>query len=655
MNLIGFKRITPTIWGQLMLMIGSIVAIVWMVLAVSIFFFWQTRQDYNALTQAHIPQLALSSELAEGAAELAALATAIVSADPSENSDLRARLSVTTDELSRILQSPFLTEAGPENTLLQNDIKIRLAEILTGLEKRHGLQAATEALVEQLRWLNVDIQDEIDPVLGDFSFNVEVATESLARSGDPSFRVRLSRQITAERAARDLIFRIGTEASTTTTLLLQSTVASAPSQLAQYVSLTADSLSRLNADLARLPDKTEYLTLRQSAALLNDLANNDLGILVQRDAWLANQISLLDDLDHLQMQFAQLQTNLSETSRVQRVAVANAIQLSARRAAVAMWWLVGLTIMSGLAGAVVLFGYIRRGVIRPMHEITTAMQEIARGAAPAKLPAGGDDEIGHMAAAVLAFQHSIDAREQAIEQLHQTQAELVQAGKMAALGNLSAGISHELNQPLAAIQQRLHLLSAAEKSGEQDKIVRQIERISGLVERMTNTIKHLKRFARRSEYKRESLSLGPLLANAVAILRGKIDQPEITLTIAENCNLATVLGDQILIEQVLVNILSNAVDAINETGEAGEISISAKHSNGFVILNIADTGIGLVGLTPDEAIDPFVTTKDIGEGLGLGLSISYNIAKDMGGDLRLTPHQPSGMRAIFTLVEGNQE
>ncbi len=635
-----------------MLMIGSIVIIVWAVLAVSIYFFWQTRQDYKALAGEQIPQLALASELAEGAAELAALATTIVSAGPSQSADLRARLSVSTDRFGRVLQNPFLAAAGPESAALQNAIKTRLTAILSGLEKRYDLQKEAERLVEQLRWLNVDIQDEIDPVLNDFSFNIEVATESLTRSADLTFRTRIARRIAQERAARDLILRIGVEASTATTLMLQGTVATSANQLLQYANLTADSLARLNAYLADTPDKIEYLTLRQSTVLLNELANSEQGILAQRRAWLTNQETLLANLAQLQQQFAQLQISLTDLGRAQRDSVGKATKRSAERSEMAMLWLLGLTVVSGVAGAVLLFGYIRGDVIAPLHKITDAMRAVARGEPPENLPEGGNDELGRMGAAVRAFQRSVEARERAMEKLQQTQAELVQAGKMAALGNLSAGVSHELNQPLAAMQQRLHLLMAAVEANDPQNISRQVERINGLVARMAATIKHLKRFARRSEYKRESLMLAPLLGNAVAILRGKIDAPGITLDIADSCEGARVLGDQILIEQVLVNLLSNAVDAIQQTGQPGQIEASARTVDGRVILEISDTGIGLAGLTPEAAIDPFVTTKDIGEGLGLGLSISYNIAKDMGGDLRLTPREGTGICAVFTMISG---
>lgn len=648
------QRFAPTVWGRLLWMIGSIVVTVWAVLAVSTYFFWVARQENNALAQEHIPRLALSSELAEASAELAALAMAIVSGDPAQSKTLRDRLARSSDALSTLLQSPILLENDPENIRLQTDIRSRLTRISTALETRQTETAGIEALVEQLRWLNVDIQYEIDPALGDFTFNIEIAMDSLTQSSDPEFRSRIAQQISVESATRDLIFNIGAEASTATTLLLQSAVSTAPSQLVQFSGLMADALAELNVNLAKLPDKTEYLTLRQSVVSLNDLANGDSGILARRADWLTNQTGLLTDLTQLQEQFSKLQLRLSALGLAQRQAVELAIRQSVERFELAMGWLFALTIISGLAGGVILFGYIRGGVIKPLRQMTSAMQNISLGKVVKNLPQSGEDEIGQMGAAVIAFQQSVQARERAIEQLHQTQAELVQAGKMAALGNLSAGISHELNQPLAAIQQRLYLLEDAEKKQNRANIRRQIDRISGLVERMSVAIKHLKRFARRSEYKRESLNFAPLLNNAIAILRGKIDLPEINLTLDKSCAKAVVLGDQILIEQVLINLLSNAVDAILETDRAGDISVVAILRAKTVRIEISDTGAGLGQLTPDEAIDPFVTTKEIGAGLGLGLSISYNIAKDMGGDLRLEPIDPDGTRAIFILQKGAQ-
>ncbi len=654
MNLRILSRVAPTIWGRLLLMIGSIVVVVWMVLAASMYFFWLVQNDYSDLAQDHIPRLALASELAQGAAQLAGVAIEIFAEPNDAGTQIETDLRRVTDEMGRMLNDPLTAELSGGQTSDTTDLQDLMQNILAGLDQRRAGLSLMNTRVDQLRLLNVDIQDEIDPLLSDYAFNIEIATENLSQRADSDERLRLARRIIQERALRDRIAMIGSEASTATTLTYQISVAITPAQLDQMGGLAADSLSRLNALLAELPEKTEYLTLTQSVRQLNILSHSGAGIFALRGAWLGNQAEVLAYIEQLQSGFSELQNNLGDISARQRQIVTEATRLSADRAGAAMVWLGVLTLLSGGIGVAILFGYIRGHILHPLNKMTLAMQAIADGMPIQGLPESGDDEIAQMGRSVAAFEHSVIEREAAIIQLRDTQNELVQAGKMAALGNLSAGVSHELNQPLSAMRHRLHLLEAAQENRDAEAIQRQITRISGLVDRMEATVKTLKRFARRSDYRSDDLVLGELLDNACAILRGKIDPEKITLTLSASAKDAIVKGDQMLIEQVIVNLLSNAVDAIMEKSPRGKIVVAATVKNKVVEITLSDDGAGLGDLSTQAAIDPFVTTKDIGEGLGLGLSISYNIAKDLGGDLRLERINSGGTRAVFELPQGRK-
>jgi len=108
-----------------------------------------------------------------------------------------------------------------------------------------------------------------------------------------------------------------------------------------------------------------------------------------------------------------------------------------------------------------------------------------------------------------------------------------------------------------------------------------------------------------------------------------------------------------LLEQVLVNVLSNAVDAIAQGGNPGRVTIANESDgNGKTVFSVTDNGAGFSVIDPDTALDPFVTSKDVGDGIGLGLSISYNIMTGMGGSLRLEHGIGSGARVIASLPEG---
>ena len=224
---------------------------------------------------------------------------------------------------------------------------------------------------------------------------------------------------------------------------------------------------------------------------------------------------------------------------------------------------------------------------------------------------------------------------------------------MAALGNLSAGISHELNQPLGAIRQRLRLAQKAAENNDIAKLNVQTAKIDDLVSRMERIILHLRRFARRSEYLSENVSLMRVLRGAQELLSTQLSDHQVTVNMDPALEGTAVTGDAILVEQVMVNLLSNSCDAIAATGEKGEILIRKENSPADQLtFSIVDTGIGLGDLEPERAFEPFVTTKDPGAGLGLGLSISFNIITGMNGTLTLGARADVGTRATVTMPTG---
>jgi two-component system C4-dicarboxylate transport sensor histidine kinase DctB len=230
-------------------------------------------------------------------------------------------------------------------------------------------------------------------------------------------------------------------------------------------------------------------------------------------------------------------------------------------------------------------------------------------------------------------------RRRAVERLEHTQRDLVQAGKMAALGQMSAAISHEINQPLAAMQHRLHNLrrahpEAADAAG----------RLESLVQRITGTITRLRRIARRANYQMGRVALLEPMNAVLDLLDHRLKATETVLDGLTALEDHTVEGDEILIEQVLLNVLGNAIDAIEETGLPGLIRLAVVADAGRVELIISDSGPGLRGRSGADLVDPFFTTKDVGRGLGLGLSIAFNVMQDMGGFLDIAEDPAGGAR-----------
>ena len=236
-------------------------------------------------------------------------------------------------------------------------------------------------------------------------------------------------------------------------------------------------------------------------------------------------------------------------------------------------------------------------------------------------------------------------RQKTERELRETQAELVQAAKMAALGQLSAGIGHELNQPLGAIRSYADNAKVLLQRDRLPEVESNLTQISGITARMAEIIRRLKTFARKPSHEAEAVCLRGAVDDALALMGSRIDGERIEIAMpAED---ARVLADPVRLQQTLVNLIGNALDAMAET-EAPCLRFVAETRGDQVALQVIDSGPGIAEAARDHVFDPFYTTKEPGQGLGLGLSISYNILRDLGGSLSARNRPEGG--ACFTLT-----
>ena len=639
------------LWQRLMLLIGGTVALMWLALALTSVSFARFQTQFSGLAASQVPRIALTAELAGYSAQLAGLSTRIIGGE-GESQARMDELRQIAARLSTALGDPAL-QLPPE---MRNAIAIdRLSRDLAALpplyERRAQLADSIARDIDLLRWLNVDIQDEVDPLLNDYDFNIRARMLELQGADDREARAALARLVAQDRDLRDRVFQLGSDAGSAVALLLQIAVSADERQIDQLSELAHDLLARLGEQVVLLPQRTEFLTLRQSVERLRMMVENDDGLVARRKAGVALQARIYGNIQSVQDGVARLQDYLAGLAGTEKQTVLGLITDTAEAARRTMAWLVALTLLLGVAGLAVVFGVMRSRIIAPLRELTGRMLTIA-DRAEATLPASAtttSDEIARIRGAVDAFGRAIEARDQAIDKLRQTQADLVQAGKMAALGNLSAGISHELNQPLAALRYRVVLLEGAREAADEAEIDRQLNRIADLTGRMEAIISHLRRFARRADNRREPLRLGDQIDAALSLLQGRIDESGAAISVSRAAAGARVMGDPILVEQVIINLLTNALDAIAECTGAGRIELDATTGGPWVDLTVRDDGIGLGALSPEDAVNPFVTSKEAGRGMGLGLSISYNIAKDMGGDLTLAAAPDRGVVARLRL------
>ncbi|MCW8155832.1 sensor histidine kinase [Stutzerimonas stutzeri] len=233
-------------------------------------------------------------------------------------------------------------------------------------------------------------------------------------------------------------------------------------------------------------------------------------------------------------------------------------------------------------------------------------------------------------------------REHAQQELVRAQDELLQAGKLSALGTMSASISHELNQPLAAIRSYADnagvLLDHQRNAEARDNL----RLISELTARMASIIAHLRAFARRDQHAPERVALQPALDDALALLAKRRqamgvelirDLPEATLWVQ---------AGETRLRQILANLLANALDALAERPQPRRIWLRAEQQGDGVLLSLRDNGPGFSEEALQRAREPFFTTKTSAQGLGLGLAICDTLTRALGGELRMSNHPEGG-------------
>ncbi len=243
-----------------------------------------------------------------------------------------------------------------------------------------------------------------------------------------------------------------------------------------------------------------------------------------------------------------------------------------------------------------------------------------------------------------ALSKEIEERRIAEERLQVAQRELRRKGQLAALGQLSASVSHELSQPLAAMKTQMATMRIEPPSAEEH--TQFLTNMEGLTDRMIGITKQMKSFATKPKEARSVLDLRDILTSSLAIVNPQFDSSGITVQSAMPGQPVAVKLEALRIEQVVVNLLKNAMDAVLDAPEK-TVAIEMFVHDGAARLVITDSGDGLTEEARNRLFEPFYTTKASGDGLGLGLAISAQIVDEFGG--QLTGKNASAGGAVFTL------
>jgi len=252
---------------------------------------------------------------------------------------------------------------------------------------------------------------------------------------------------------------------------------------------------------------------------------------------------------------------------------------------------------------------------------------------------------------VLVVCEDISERKRAEDALHRAQAELAHVTRLTTLGQLAASIAHEVNQPLAAIvadaNASLNWLAAAKP--ELERVRETLVAIATDGHRAADVIQRIRQLATKTEPGKAQLDVNDVVRDVVGLVRAEVARYEITLTLESASPLPSVVGDRIQLQQVVLNLVMNAIEAMaSVTGRPRKLVIrSERHDDDVVRVAVHDTGVGLQASDVDRVFSAFFTTKP--GGMGMGLSISRSIIEAHGGRLWAAPNEPHGAIFQFSL------
>jgi two-component system, NtrC family, C4-dicarboxylate transport sensor histidine kinase DctB len=243
----------------------------------------------------------------------------------------------------------------------------------------------------------------------------------------------------------------------------------------------------------------------------------------------------------------------------------------------------------------------------------------------------------------------VEVRKAVEADLRTTQAELVHAGKMAALGQMSAGMVHELNQPLAALHTLSDNACVLLDKGRADEVRNNLQRIAHLVDRLGRLTYRLKAFSHKASSRRVPVSLQKIIDAAQFLVAQRLQESNLELDVRVHPAMLCALAEDARLEQVLVNLLGNAMDAMSSSPRR-HLRIDAhvaSERTGRCVIEVTDTGPGIPADILPRLFEPFTTSKPVGAGLGLGLMISLHIVRELGGNL--SGRNIDGGGACFTI------
>lgn len=303
-----------------------------------------------------------------------------------------------------------------------------------------------------------------------------------------------------------------------------------------------------------------------------------------------------------------------------------------------LWW----ARLTGLGTAAVIIWLLIQRISQPLTALRDSTEAVGRGDFSRPVSVKSRDEFGELAEA---FNRMLENLSTSRQQLQTTQAQLVQSEKLAGIGEFVAGVTHELNNPLTTVIGFAELLQRADLSPQHQ---RYLDHIVKGAHRSHKIVQSLLSFARQHKPERKLVKLHDLIEATIEILAYQLRTSNIQVTTRFDPNLPKVMADAHQIQQVFLNILNNARQAIEGFRPKGSIMITTEGVGDTICVVIQDDGPGISPENLKKIFNPFFTTKEVGKGTGLGLSLCYGIIQEHGGKIEVRSNPGEG--AAFTII-----
>lgn len=582
-------------------------------------------RDMQEIAGREIPRLSSATQLARLGSDVSAKVSLLSQTEGSAGFDrLRQDTEGRLRELANVIASSSAWSDEPSLRRSVGNLEESLRRLSALAEERFARVEQLTAKVDELRWLQSDLIAEVEPLIDDARYNIERDLGASAPKGN----------VLRETSRSEALLTALAQANLAIGLLTRFSEVSNKDDADDAFAFLDDSTDDLRVSQKTLSSWPDSITLRQLAGQIIALSDRISGIPALKlseldarsrmNAMLVDAQGIVERLgDYIGQEVAASERNSSEVSRRVEtfLGIGRALLLT----------IVGLSIAGAFA---VGYFYVHRHLVVGLRRLADEATGASNDTQGQALVMKRDDELGDLA--------------KALHRYRQTRDELVQAAKLAALGQMVTGLAHELNQPLAAMRSYAFNGLRQLDAGRNKDARSTFSKVSGLVDGMAERIGQMRRFSRLPDAELVAASVPVAIDDALGLLRHRFVEEEIRLLYEAPDDDLWVSAQPVRLEQVLVNLISNAIDSLPEHG-AREIQIDARTEEAAVEIRVSDTG---TGISPDFAakiFDPFFTTKEPGDGLGLGLSIAFNIMRDFGGRLVLESTGPKGSTFLMQL------